>query len=132
MSDRHLVMVCILGLAVSASGTAVLAQQGNSEIRRTANGRPDLTGTYDTATLTPLQRPQRFGDNLFLSEEEAAAIAAQEPQALSESFGLPTARETASEVPNEAPPVGGDGSTGAAGNVGGYQLGGRIRIALPW
>ena len=121
MSDRHLVMVCILGLAVSASGTAVLAQQGNSEIRRTANGRPDLTGTYDTATRTPLPRPQRCGDNLFLSEEEAAAIAAQEPQALSESFGLPTARETASEVPNEAPPVGGDGSTGAAGNVGGYN-----------
>ena len=87
MSDRHLVTVLIIGLAMTASGAAVLAQQGNGEIRRTANGQPDLTGTYDTATLTPLQRPQRFGDNLFLSEEEAAAIAAQAPQAGPEGKG---------------------------------------------
>jgi hypothetical protein len=47
-------------------------------ISRMPDGRPDLSGTYDTATLTPLQRPERFGDKLFLTDEEAAAIAEQE------------------------------------------------------
>ena len=28
-------------------------------------GVPDLTGTYDLATLTPLQRPVEFGENKF-------------------------------------------------------------------
>ena len=32
---------------------------------------PDLTGTYDLATLTPLQRPVAFGNNKSLSREEA-------------------------------------------------------------
>ena len=27
----------------------------------TASGRPDFTGTYNTATLTPLERPVAFG-----------------------------------------------------------------------
>ena len=39
------------------------------------DGRPDLSGTYDTATLTPLVRPKELGDTLFLTEEEAAEIA---------------------------------------------------------
>lgn len=35
----------------------------------------DLSGTYDAGTLTPLQRPQEFGDNLFLTPQEGEAIA---------------------------------------------------------
>ena len=31
-------------------------------IPRTASGRPDLTGNYNAATVTPLQRPERYGD----------------------------------------------------------------------
>ena len=31
----------------------------------------DLTGTYDVATLTPLERPVIFGNNRVLSREEA-------------------------------------------------------------
>ena len=38
----------------------------------------DLSGTYDVATLTPLERPAAFGDNLFLSKEEADKISANE------------------------------------------------------
>ena len=29
--------------------------------------KPDFSGVYDVATLTPFQRPKEFGDNLFLS-----------------------------------------------------------------
>ena len=84
------------------------------EIPRTPSGRPHLSGTYDIATLTPLQRPERFGNTLELSEEEAAAIARQELE-------RNTQRNEASDPNREAPPVGGDGSPGAAGNVGGYN-----------
>ena len=107
-----------LALALLIAATATAEAQ---EIPRTAGGRPDLSGTYDTATLTPLERPAAFGDRLALTEEEAAAIAEGEPVALAAVFGIPPDRNIESAPPTEAPPVGGDGSTGAAGAVGGYN-----------
>jgi hypothetical protein len=35
---------------------------------------PDLNGTYDVATLTPLERPRAFGNKLYLSRDEAEKI----------------------------------------------------------
>lgn len=35
----------------------------------------DLSGTYDVGTLTPLERPEQFGENLFLTEEQAEQMA---------------------------------------------------------
>jgi hypothetical protein len=90
---------------------AVMAED---EIPRTASGRPDLTGTYDAATLTPLVRPAAFGDNLFLTKEEANELAEAERFRIGE-------RSLASDPNRGAPPEGGDGSSGAAGNVGGYN-----------
>ena len=83
-------------------------------IPRTASGKPDLTGTYDGATLTPLTRPSEYGDNLYLSPEEAAKIAEAERLRHAEDAKV-------SDPDREAPPEGGDGSEGAAGNVGGYN-----------
>jgi len=91
----------------------VLGAEGD-RVRRTANGHPDFSGSYDVATLTPLQRPQEFGDNLFLTREEAARIESEEAAVIS-------SRSQNSEPDREAPPAGGDGSTGGAGNVGGYN-----------
>ena len=102
----------IVAAMVLALGTPALIEA--QEIPRTPSGRPDLSGTYDIATLTPLQRPQRFGNTLELSEEEAAAVARQE-------FERNAQRNEASDPNREAPPAGGDGSAGAAGNVGGYN-----------
>ena len=96
--------------ALIAATIVVTAQ----DIPRTAGGRPDLSGTYDIATLTPLQRPERLGDKLFLTEEEATQIERRE-QAL-QGF-----TNQASDPNREAPPEGGDGSRGPAGNVGGYN-----------
>ena len=48
---------------------------------------PDLTGTYDVATLTPLFRPQAYGDNLYLSREEGERIAEEEAKRMAESSG---------------------------------------------
>ena len=79
-----------------------------------AQERPDLSGTYDTSTLTPLQRPAKFGNKLLLTEAEAQAIAQEEAETI-------TAGNAATDPNREAPPQGGDGSEGAAGNVGGYN-----------
>ncbi len=61
---------------------------------------PDLTGTYDLATLTPLQRPVAFGNNKYLSREEAEEIRLADQR-------LEAADNEASDPNREAPPVGG-------------------------
>ncbi len=104
--------------AVVAGVSLIMATSGcaTSEVSSEAVEleRPDLSGTYDLATLTPLQRPRMYGDNLYLSKEEADAIAAKDAAAKA-------SRNVASNPGREAPPEGGDGSTGAAGKVGGYN-----------
>ena len=75
---------------------------------------PDLNGTYDVATLTPLERPKAFANELYLSREEAEKIRAADAARKAETNEL-------SDPNRAAPPAGGDGSAGAAGNVGGYN-----------
>ena len=41
---------------------------------RTAWGQPALQGVWDFRTITPMQRPERYGDQEFLTAEEAAAL----------------------------------------------------------
>src|SRR5579872_278896 len=48
-------------------------------IRRTSDGHPDLQGTYDVATLTPMERMP--GVSLVLTKEQAAAVEAAVAQA---------------------------------------------------
>ena len=76
--------------------------------------RPDLSGTYDIATLTPLTRPAKFGERLALTADEARAIERQEA-------AIVAATSRKSDPNRSAPPAGGDGSQGPAGNVGGYN-----------
>ena len=97
-------------LAVLATPLAL----ADASAPRTTWGDPDLSGMYDVATLTPLQRPAEFGDTLFLTPEQAAAIQARERATLA-------AGAQPSDPNRAAPPAGGDGSEGAAGNVGGYN-----------
>lgn len=95
----------------------------HAEVSRLANGKPDLSGTYDVSTLTPLQRPEEFGENLYLSPEQADKIMEQHRQRL--------AQRSANRGPvTAAPPVGGAPPVGigeefressGAGNVGGYN-----------
>ncbi len=86
-----------------------------AEIPRTANGKPDLTGTYDVATLTPLERPEEFGERAYLTREEADEIRLQQEKRRADDL-------EDSDPSRTAPPSGGDGSPGAAGNVGGYNF----------
>ena len=83
----------------------------------------DLTGTYNVATLTPLQRPVEFGDNLELTPERANQIVAENEARIAERERN---RGPVTEAPPEggAPPIGvGDEfrESSGAGNVGGYN-----------
>jgi hypothetical protein len=91
-----------------------VAAAQNDDLPRTPSGHPDLSGTYDVSTLTPMQRPTALGEKLFLTDEEAAEIAERERSRNVE-------RNQPSDPDRGAPPQGGDGSPGAAGNVGGYN-----------
>lgn len=108
-----------LAIAMVLLSTTVFADG----IKRTASGKPDLSGTYDVSTLTPFQRPQEFGDNRYLTPEAAAAIVEENRQQVIERDRN---RGPITEAPPEggAPPVGiGEEfrETSGAGNVGGYN-----------
>jgi hypothetical protein len=78
------------------------------------DGRPDLSGVYDIATLTPLVRPAHFDTRLTLTDEEAEALAKKTAAARAE-------KNKSSDPNRAAPPEGGDGTEGPYGNVGGYN-----------
>ena len=103
----------VLVVAPAAAQTAKAPAKAYNPPRM-PDGHPDLQGTYDLATLTPLER--RPGLNATLTNEEAAKLeAAAEKQKEQGDQSLKGDRA--------APPKGGDGSVGAAGNVGGYNRG---------
>ena len=50
-----LTAIVLLLLVAPAAGA-------QDDIKRMPDGRPDLHGNYDAATLTPLQRPEEYGE----------------------------------------------------------------------
>ncbi len=134
---RSRIAIGVVGLAVVCVAPMAAAQTG--DISRTPSGRPDLSGTYDVGTLTPMQRPTELGKQMSLTDEEAAAFGANATAALDRRNNIVEAVNTQRSDPNRgAPPVGGDGSTGASGNVGGYNTfwidpgSGAFQIAGEW
>ncbi len=101
-------------LSISTTLSVALCTLWGAEIPRTPSGRPDLSGTYDTQTTTPLNRPEKYGERLTLTDEEV-----QEAFDKVEAFQKRAA--DASDPGRSAPPIGkgGAGSFGAA--VGGYN-----------
>jgi hypothetical protein len=106
---RYVLAVLAACLAATAG---ISGQMKNTPMPRTADGHPDLTGIYDLATMTPLERPANTP--AVMSDEEAARLEKQEA-------ARNAALDEALEAERTAPPKGGDGSVGAAGNVGGYN-----------
>ena len=115
MTDAHTVLDARRGATKIATWLASLVLLvvfgacpvfGTSEIERTRSGLPDLTGTYDLATLTPLQRSATYGDRLAHTADEVRAI-------LEQTAARTQAANSPSDPDREAPPVG--------GNVGGYN-----------
>src|SRR5438552_9874895 len=98
--------------AMAAFALGAAAPSAQRSIPRTAVGHPDLQGTYDLGTLTPHERAA--GSPAVLSEAEAAKLERQLLRDM-QIGALPSRGD------RTAPPVGGDGSKGPAGNVGGYN-----------
>lgn len=100
----------------------IFATSANAD-KQLPNGKPDFSGTYDVSTLTPMNRPTEFGDNLELTPEKANEIVAANRERV--------AARTKSRGPvTQAPPAGGAPPIGigeefreasGAGNVGGYN-----------
>lgn len=114
---RSVTLVTVV-IAVCA-GTA----GAQDDVPRMPDGTPDLSGTYDIATLTPLERPQEFGDNLYLTPEQAEQIEREKQEYLA-------LRAANTDPDRDAPPVGGAPPVGlgedaigrrGAGAVGGYN-----------
>ena len=61
----HLRLFALLALAVVLA--APTAGQGRRAVPRAPDGRPDLTGVYDTNHITPLERPAPYGDRRALT-----------------------------------------------------------------
>jgi hypothetical protein len=152
MSNRFISGTTVLGLALGLSLAAlpvagqVMNIPAGSELARTPDGHPDLQGTYDLATMTPLERWP--GDPPFLTKEKAVSLQRAELERRSKSAGgdepLPLDRPP--------PPVGGDTSEPKSffevlekrggGAVGGYnrawlnqglaytEVGGQIRTSI--
>ncbi len=104
----------LLALAAVLALAGLPAYAAEDDIPRLPNGKPDLSGNYDLASLTPFERPEKYGDQAYMTADEAAQI---EKAA---AAGMAVA-DSASNPDREAPPAGGDGSGGAAGDVGGYN-----------
>src|SRR5258706_9727236 len=120
---RHTAITLTIGLGVAAALALPIAAQAPKApakaaapvtpgISRLPDGHPDLQGTYDLATLTPVEREK--ASPLVLTEQQAKTleqqVAARKRQ-----------QDAAIAGDRNAPPAGGDGSVGAAGNVGGYN-----------
>jgi hypothetical protein len=101
----------LIALGLFASVTVLSAQSAN-KVPRLPDGKPDLTGMYDLAMLTPVERPN--GLPAVLTDEQAAKLE-RDAAARNEALAAPIQGD------RPAPPKGGDGSVGPAGNVGGYN-----------
>jgi len=103
-STRSLFFICNCGKTLSADGGSSMrntflastlavsflvslasAQTPNGSTKvwaapRLADGHPDLQGTWNYATLTPLERPRELAGKSFLTDAEAAEIEKQAAQ----------------------------------------------------
>jgi hypothetical protein len=154
MPKRFICATSAAGMALGSISLTALPAAGQvantatnsvarSDLPRTSDGHPDLQGTYDLATMTPLERLP--GDPPFLTKENAVAQQRAEAQRRSkDDEPLPLDRPP--------PPVGGDTSApksffealekAGGGAVGGYnrfwlnqgsayaEVGGEIRTSI--
>ena len=106
MKTKLLILVPILLAPISAS----LAQTPDDYVApRTEWGQPDLQGVWNFNSSTPMQRPERFGTQEFLTPEEVEQDQAQQE----ERRIAADAAEAELVLDPQAPPVG--------DNPGGYN-----------
>jgi hypothetical protein len=80
------------------------------QVPHTEWGHPDLQGLFTNETTTPMERPEKFGNKAYYTDEDIEAMAARAAQAAQSQPETETA-----EADVAAPPVG--GSVGAHSDV---------------
>jgi len=129
MPSRFISTSSAVGVALGLISLTALPTAGQvtntaarADVPRTPDGHPDLQGTYDLATMTPLERLP--GDPPFLTKERAVALERAEAER--------RAKDNEPSRPDRPPPpVGGDTSPpksffealekAGGGAVGGYN-----------
>jgi len=105
-SRKRIILCGILGAALLPFNS--FAASDGWQTPRTPFGQPDLQGTWTNATITPLERPTQFGDQLVLTPEMGRKMEENSPFARMKAFD---SRPTDPDAP--PPPAG--------GNIGGYN-----------
>ncbi len=59
----------IANVAICALLAVALSASASDDIPRMADGKPDFSGTYDIASLTPFQRPEAHVESLYLPDD---------------------------------------------------------------
>lgn len=75
MRRRCLATIAIVALVAAPGGVAAqtIAADGWTP-PRTADGHPDLQGTWSNNSATPMERPEQFGERATLTDEELSEL----------------------------------------------------------
>src|SRR2546427_10052005 len=116
--------LALISLTARPMAGQVKNTAANSALPRRPDGHPDLQGTYDLATMTPLER--RPGAPPFLTKERAETLEKAEAERRDKD-------NQASNADRPAPPVGGDTRAPNSlfedlGKGGGVPVGGSQRL----
>ena len=106
--------LAVAAVIAAAIPVSLVGQQSKAKAPKTPWGHPDLQGLWNAATMTPLERAPQFKGRLTMTEEEAKQLEGAQKDRTKRL-------DNPSDGNRQAPPVGGDGSPGASGNVGGYN-----------
>jgi len=75
---KKILTVCSSLLSVSLftllAGQSLAQSSGDWQLPRTIDGHPDLQGVWENNTITPVERPEVFGDKEFLTDEDIAFL----------------------------------------------------------
>ena len=93
------VLVSAFSLAIVASAAG---QSGKWTPPRTADGKPDLQGTFTFATITPLQRPNELAGKAVLTPEEAAKFEETENSRLNRDLFTPEKGQPSAGYPPQS------------------------------
>jgi hypothetical protein len=70
-----IVAACVVFMpTVSPHAQTVSGSSESWRVPRTSGGHPDFEGVWNFATLTPLERPERFAGRAYMSDAEAASF----------------------------------------------------------
>src|SRR5678816_2239783 len=97
---------CLVALASALAAAVVVpsasGQSGKWTPPRTADGKPDLQGTFTFATITPLQRPNELAGKAVLTPEEAAKFEETENSRLNRDLFTPEKGQPSAGYPPQS------------------------------